>query len=1004
MALQDQGLAIGFGQGVDTKTDSKAVVPGKLLRLENAIFTEAHQIAKRLGYDSLTTTTFSPYTSTTGVLVSPKMVKVFNGELICADSGRLYSYSPTLAAWVDKGPYESVIPTQQLISTQGSGLSQSYQTQALLNNYQLFAWQETNQTTAAQNVFICVVDTTTGTKILPDTSIGVGEHPICVVLGGSVLAVAFGDPSAASHINLIVLTISGHTVTIGAPVSLATDMAANPSYTSYDVAATSVGGVLSYSTSTTLKTKTFDTTGTVTHTATITTACETISLCTDANNAWVYFWDGAQSGNIYYAVYSISALGVVLAKTIIAGLIAGKYCQSTGAVSNSLTQQTMIYSQSPGHFGSTTTDLVKTKAATTTTSGSVGSVGFTTLGPFPVAKPILVNSTHYLLMLMPSSLSTPVFSTLGLFNMDALVSVSGSTKGYLASRALDGVGNIVSNGTGAYATGFLQTLSALSSTKIVAAAGYLSASEGSTAVYSTTAITFDYSSPDAYQALSVNNQCALNGGVVHLYDGTVCAELNFNTLPDISFATTNGVGNVTFLPTYIAIYQWTDQNNNLHQSGISNIAVANNTGGAAPWTIQISVVPPLISTKDPLDNSAVIVALYRNNSVSGTNYYLVDTADVLPGTASITFNDSTADLSGAAPLYINGNVLINTPPPPCGVFNLHNNRLWCLDSTNPAVVQYSKTSQLQVGVSFAGDTLSVTCDAKGGPIGALAEMDDKEVIFKQKDRIAILFGDGANDTGTGSTLSTPQFIQTDVGCSVSKSVISQPNGLLFKSPKGWYHMDRSTSVNYIGAVVQQYNGQDVTSAVRLESQTLCVFLTSSGLSLAYDYFFNQWSTFTNHTGVGADVFQDKYTYVRTDGTIFQQNPTSYLDNATTFLVKAQTSWLRLDKIQGFQRIRKVLALGDHLSPASGHGLQISAAYDFESSFSTPVQYTFTDTGDIFQYREALPRQKCDTVSLLIEEVSASAGQTGEYIDLTDLGFEAAVKKGPNKLPAAQSAG
>src|ERR1700761_3450883 len=120
MPLQDQELEIAFGQGLDKKTDPKAVVAGKFLLLENAVFTEGHRIAKRLGYDQLSNTTFSPYTGTTGTLVAPKLIKEYNNELVCADQNRLWSYSPTLNTWVDKGPYESIIPSQTLISSAGN--------------------------------------------------------------------------------------------------------------------------------------------------------------------------------------------------------------------------------------------------------------------------------------------------------------------------------------------------------------------------------------------------------------------------------------------------------------------------------------------------------------------------------------------------------------------------------------------------------------------------------------------------------------------------------------------------------------------------------------------------------------------------------------------------------------------------------------------------------------------------------------------------------------------
>jgi hypothetical protein len=180
------------------------------------------------------------------------------------------------------------------------------------------------------------------------------------------------------------------------------------------------------------------------------------------------------------------------------------------------------------------------------------------------------------------------------------------------------------------------------------------------------------------------------------------------------------------------------------------------------------------------------------------------------------------------------------------------------------------------------------------------------------------------------------------------------------------------------------------------------FLASSGLTAVYNYLYNQWSLFSNHTGTSADVFNGLYTYSRYDNQVFQENTTTYLDNTTPYALTAQLAWLKLASIQNFERIKQLLLLGDHVSPASGHGIQMSAAYDFVNSFSTPVGYTLTASQGVFQYREFLARQKCDSLSILIQEVVT--GASGEYIDFTDLTLYAGVKKGPYKVSAANSVG
>ena len=52
MALQKTNVSLSFKQGLDTKTDPKQVVFGKLLNLQNGKFISPTQIKKRNGYQA----------------------------------------------------------------------------------------------------------------------------------------------------------------------------------------------------------------------------------------------------------------------------------------------------------------------------------------------------------------------------------------------------------------------------------------------------------------------------------------------------------------------------------------------------------------------------------------------------------------------------------------------------------------------------------------------------------------------------------------------------------------------------------------------------------------------------------------------------------------------------------------------------------------------------------------------------------------------------------------
>jgi len=108
----------------------------------------------------------------------------------------------------------------------------------------------------------------------------------------------------------------------------------------------------------------------------------------------------------------------------------------------------------------------------------------------------------------------------------------------------------------------------------------------------------------------------------------------------------------------------------------------------------------------------------------------------------------------------------------------------------------------------------------------------------------------------------------------------------------------------------------------------------------------------------------------------------------------QTSWLQLASLQGFQRVYKMLVLGDYISP---HTLTVRIAYDFGASVQTD-----TITGAIpEQFRIFMARQKCQAVQILITDTPSTLDQG---LSLSGLTFEIGVKSGANRLPAAQSFG
>lgn len=1105
--LQDQVIPIHFGKGLDRKTDPKLVVAGKMLQLQDAVFTSAEQCDKRNGYTAISTAVGL------GNLVAPKMIQTLNGELVCQDSGSLYGYSALLQAWLNKGYYVSVGVGLNEVAADSN--AQALQTSVIWNNFAIYNWVEIGNgggigltaikdlTSASfvagpvnpspnppvgyagvQKSIVVGGSPTVPGSVAPDgsgnlvlttfsiTSLGVSllgpfilysaaTVPVSFALYSSsfaaaalaaataantAAAAAAADAASASTAaasaaasaqsaynsalstynanpttaNFIALANAGATLaaanaTAAAAAETAATAAANATAAAaalvaaqateggikvmlYDVAGTTGGGVVAFGTGLTgnagtLKVVTFDDLGNITHTFSLaqTHPIQGVSISVGTNgNIWVYYTD--YQNNLKYLILS-STLTSVLTSTQIAGGGSNLIFQLS-SIPNSTTQQQFFYS-----FGNGVTP-----DSTDIYGGTVTSTG--TVTPF-VNNPLVRNldiytrpfkyqgSTYIGAIYRSSSGNVPVNSNQGTI---FIIAVDGSFPGAVVAKCLSGSAYGTTPPPGwiapslslsASQTGFL--VPQVVTTDIIGGVQF-QLSKSSVA-------TFDFAASDAYQSLPANDVLIMNGGILWEYDGLSVTELGFNLYPEVvnfSSATTGG-----FLLagkySWAFVLQWTDMQGNFHQS-TPYFYSTDYTGGTATNLASFVIRNPGVSMKQ-----GVVLAVFRTQE-NGSAYTLVSSSSVATrGFSSIFFTDGATDASIASDddLYTNGGVLDNDPPPPALSLVEHNNRIWAIDSENRNTLWYCKSLEPGVGISFS-DNMTAQIDSVGGNCVALAHMDSNLVIFEERQPL-VMSGDGVNDTGFGSTLSNPQPIPSDTSASQSRGLIVFPKGVLFKSPKGLYLLDRSLTVSYLGMPVEAYNAQTVTDATMIANTSQIRFLTSSGLSLVYDYIFDQWGTFTNHQGVGATIWNLKYVYARTDATIYQETQGYYLDNLTPFAPLAQTANLALSSVQNFQRVKRFGMTGNFANGASSnHGIQVSAAYDFSSSFSTPIPFLFgaSNSSGPYQYRERLPQQKCDTISLLIQEIST--GDPLESVTFTDMSFDAGMKKGIRKMPTNAS--
>lgn len=396
------------------------------------------------------------------------------------------------------------------------------------------------------------------------------------------------------------------------------------------------------------------------------------------------------------------------------------------------------------------------------------------------------------------------------------------------------------------------------------------------------------------------------------------------------------------------------------------------------------------------------IGVYRT-TLNGSVFYRVNdlTSPIINDTTvdSVNFVDRLNDeiLIGNEQLYTTGGELENISPPASSVVGTYKNRLLLRSDEDKLAFWYSKKVATNTPAEFT-DAFVTRVPERGGDIVALQQMDDKLIIFKE-DLIFVQVGDGPSPSGINNDFSDPQLITSDSGCINKKSVVLIPTGMLYQSSKGFYLLDRSLNMSYIGADVEAYNSDTVTSAKLMEDINQVRFTLSSGKVLTYDYYLAQWNTSPGINAADSTVYSNKLTYILPTGQVRKEN-TTYMDNTSFIPMKIETGWMNLAGLQGFQRVYKVLILGEYKSP---HTLQVELFRDFNETAYQTVTIPVLSAPDKYQFRVFPNIQKCESLKIRITELQDGPSY-GEGMELSSLALEVGVKRGLNKLSGDKSFG
>jgi hypothetical protein len=431
-------------------------------------------------------------------------------------------------------------------------------------------------------------------------------------------------------------------------------------------------------------------------------------------------------------------------------------------------------------------------------------------------------------------------------------------------------------------------------------------------------------------------------------------------------------------------------------------------------------------------NNPVKIVIYRWSTEQQIYYQVTSIEHPLLNITNVdevafTDRSSDAEILGNNIIYTNGGVVEDINSPATALMTIFDTRLWSVDSEDKNTVYYSKQVIENTPVEMSDLFtlyISPTIGAQGtpGPITAITNMDDKLLMSLGGQSWYYVNGTGPDNTGSSSQYSEPTFITSTVGCANERSIVFIPQGLMFQSNKGIWLLGRDLGTSYIGAPVENFNEFTVLSAVNVPGTNQVRFTLDNGVTLMYDYYYQQWGTFIDVPALSSTIYQGLHTYINQFGEVFQETVGSYLDGSSPVCISFTTGWFNLAALRGYERFHWFTFLGSYFSP---HKLLTTIAYDYNSNPSQSDLITPTNIPNIYgsdnlyggsspyggtpqleQDRVFMERQLCKAFQISVNEIydPGPGYPAGAGLTLSGISAIVTIKKGWAPTPASNSVG
>lgn len=1037
MALQFQIQQYPFKLGLSEGTDPHQVPPGTLTTAENVVWKQSGRLEKRFGTTALTKSTTAGGTITAG-----KRIFARGDELALVDGDYVYAYSSTATSWKNVDQLPNLGLTWGTLLETYTGVCNF--NQGLYGNALITVWvtgDARSLGTTTGTAYAQITDINTGVMLMaPRYLIGAGIKGIQVAIVGSKAHVIMRNAA-----DILVFAFDMTTYAYEADATLRGDAATGANGSG--IGLTVISGttiIIGYeNTGNALKLYSY------TYSGGVWTQAATGGITGEAGNGFECIALDGTAGESLYVVYgrrsTITARFAVANPATLVQTVAPVTLEASaapyqyvGVKRASSTTCIATWTQGTGLSNTAVSSSIRVSNAGATTA----STGRTTYSSEWASQPFLLNSRFYALMLDNTEGNntggTNLYATTNtvMVEIENTAGTAGFPHHYIGRIDL----LIGANG----AKGYLPAVLSISSTEVRVASAFLaSAAPDGTNWFvglRQVAITLGDAAPnDLWRAVTVGKESYLSGGVYSAYDGHVYFDYGVGrSAPFVAVASSPGLMAAgSYL--YSIVPEYRSNAGMLHRGPTYTLTAAVTTGALAKVTLTITSIP--LQTKHDFANGGLVagtnaqplaLAVYRTVS-AGTvlqrltyeplNTMVVDTATA----QSVTFADTLADgliaatgavgLASRPALYTTGGILEDYAPPATITQFHHADRLFVL-AGDRMTWWYSKAFQDDSGIAPGfNPAFRIIFDE---PQIAGASMDDKAAFFSSSG-VTYMQGTGPAANGQNSDFQVPSKIQSDVGCSNARSVVTTPEGVMFLSDRGIYLLSRGLDIVWIGRPVKDTLASypTVTSAVLVAKHNQVRFTCNAsdgltGVVLVYDYVEKQWSTF-RYTGDGtygcpiadACIYAGVWCFVTTAGTVYQESTTSYLDGASTWVpMTLETAWVSAAGPLAFHSVRR-LAL--HGTSYTNHDLTIQAGFDSDTSYpqsatflaQTPVTTVGSEDAEVV----IGTRRKCSTIRFKITDATPTSGtvSTGRGPGFDMMAIEVGIKHGFENNPATKRA-